>query len=283
MLTRLLGRHVALGERAGARPSGWRRSNRRWARRDVLGLAVETADMEGVARWLVDVVRTVARSSPSLALVLAARYTAHRAIRAVVGDPPRRRGDRGGRRRARPRHGARAVRPRGHGAPRRRRRGRGGHRRGGHLGRSGTPTHRPGGRAIARRSASLGEPSARLDRDAAPRRSTTGAADGGGRAGGGGGGARGVGRLRRTAAPVRVGPLSFAGMRAILAEMQLRVSNVAALLEQALDTGDRPRAFWRSRRPRAARRSTSRSTRSRCTAGTATSTSTRWRGCCGMR
>ena len=36
--------------------------------------------MEGALRWLVDVVRTVARSSPSLALVLAARYTAHRAI-----------------------------------------------------------------------------------------------------------------------------------------------------------------------------------------------------------
>ena len=31
--------------------------------------------------------------------------------------------------------------------------------------------------------------------------------------------------------------LSFAGMRAMLAEMQLRVSSVAALLDQALDTG----------------------------------------------
>ena len=74
---------AAGGARTGAGRGG-RRSVSRW----------RPSDMEGALRWLADVVRTVARSSPSLALVLAARYTAapRRSGTADRRRPPRRAG-----------------------------------------------------------------------------------------------------------------------------------------------------------------------------------------------
>jgi hypothetical protein len=80
VLTKLMGRHLALGEPLGG-PDRVAALERALAEADVLGLALETVEMDGARRWLADVVRTAAHSSPSLALVLAARYTAHRAVR----------------------------------------------------------------------------------------------------------------------------------------------------------------------------------------------------------
>jgi hypothetical protein len=237
VLARLLGRHVALGDRLG---TGERLTALEQAlgEADVLGLAVETADMEGSLRWLVDVVRTVARSSPSLALVLAARYTAHRAIRAAVGENAATSGATAG-----------VVAA---------------------TGRATVPgvfdpevtvlldADAAGGVVVAAAATSVeaaprrtgladaqlravrvvGEPSARLDRDVASAAVDdlavlTAAA------------ALGVAEAALRVSVDYAGQrrqfgsalLSFAGMRAILAEMQLRVSTVAALLQQALDTG----------------------------------------------
>lgn len=85
VLGKLLGRHLAPGEHLGG-PDGVAGLERALAEADVLGLALETFEMDGAQRWLAEVVRAVAHSSPSLALVLAARYTAHRAIRSVQGE-----------------------------------------------------------------------------------------------------------------------------------------------------------------------------------------------------
>lgn len=233
VLTSLLGRHVALGERLGT-AERLVALEQALGEADVLGLAVETADMEGALRWLVEVVRTVARSSPSLALVLAARYTAHRGIRAVLGDAA----------------GATAgvVTAPGHatvpglfdpevvvlldadGA-------------GGAVVTAASSVEaapRRTGLADAqlRTVRIIGEPSARLDRDAASAALDdlavlTAAA------------ALGVAEAALAVSVDYAGQrrqfgsalLTFAGMRAILAEMQLRVSTVDALLEQVLDTG----------------------------------------------
>jgi hypothetical protein len=85
VLGKLMSRHLAPGEPMG----GSERVvalERALAEADVLGLALETVDMDGARRWLAAVVRTVAHSSPSLALVLAGRYAAHRAVRAALGE-----------------------------------------------------------------------------------------------------------------------------------------------------------------------------------------------------
>ena len=234
VLTSLLGRHVALGERLGT-AERLVALEQALGEADVLGLAVETADMEGALRWLVEVVRTVARSSPSLALVLAARYTAHRGIRAVLGDAA----------------GATAgvVTAPGHatvpglfdpevvvlldadGA-------------GGVVVTAAASSVEAAPRRTGLADAQLravrivGEPSARLDRDAASAAlddlaMLTAAA------------ALGVAEAALAVSVDYAGQrrqfgsalLTFAGMRAILAEMQLRVSTVDALLEQVLDTG----------------------------------------------
>ena len=73
--------------------------------------------------------------------------------------------------------------------------------------------------------------------------------------------------------------LSFAGMRAMLAEMQLRVSTVAALLDRALDTGTTEGVLELAATAGRAAVDVA-STPSRCTAGTATSTSTPSPTCC---
>lgn len=237
VLTRLLGRHVALGEPLGG-AERLQALEQALDEADVLGLAVETAEMEGALRWLVDVVRTVARSSPSLALVLAARYTAHRAIRAGIGDSAAATGATAG-----------VVGAHGHatvpglfdpevtvlldadGA-------------GGVVVAAAAASVEPAPRRTGLADAQLravrvlGEPSVRLDRDAASAAVdelsvlTAAAALGVAEA------ALAVsldyaGQRRQFGSAL----LSFAGMRAILVEMQLRVSSVAALLEQALDTG----------------------------------------------
>jgi len=54
---------------------------------DITGLAFETAGMDDALRWLSAVVTEVAKASPSLAYVLSARYTAHRAVLNHTGRP----------------------------------------------------------------------------------------------------------------------------------------------------------------------------------------------------
>ena len=292
------GAHHAAEQARGARGalgrcrSGWSALEQALDEADVLGLAVETVDMDGRARWLADVVRTIAHSSPSLALVLAARYTAHRVIGAGARGV-RRKGE-GNHRRARlprrprhrlgrrcPRDDPRVVRPRGHRPSRRRRRGWADRRGGGCRGRAGPGADRARRRAVVARSAIVGDPTRTLDPVAASAAVDdltllTAAA------------ALGVAEAALAASAAYAAErrqfgsalLSFAGMRAMLAEMQLRVST----RRRAPRSGARHRhdrglsGSWR--RPRVARRSTSRSTPSRCTAGTATSTSTPSPTCC---
>ena len=85
VLTKLMGRHVVPGEPLGT-PDRADRLEQALAEADVLGLAGETYEMENALRWLAEVVRTLAHHTPSIALVLAARYTAHRALRSVGGE-----------------------------------------------------------------------------------------------------------------------------------------------------------------------------------------------------
>ena len=72
VLTTFQSRHQVLGEPLIG-PERVVALERALTEADVLGLAVETFDMDGARRWLADVVRTTAHFSPSLALVLDAR------------------------------------------------------------------------------------------------------------------------------------------------------------------------------------------------------------------
>jgi len=84
VVAKLMSRHVVLGEPL-SEPDRLRALEGAMAEADVLDLAVATFDMDEARRWLADVVRAVAHSSPSVALVLAARYTAHRGIGSALG------------------------------------------------------------------------------------------------------------------------------------------------------------------------------------------------------
>jgi hypothetical protein len=53
----------------------------------VSDLAVETSGMDGALDWLAGTVTEIALTSPSIAFVLAARYTAQRAIASACGQP----------------------------------------------------------------------------------------------------------------------------------------------------------------------------------------------------
>ncbi len=55
---------------------------------DVCNLALETIEMPDSLRWLTATVSEIAHTSPSLAYVLASRYTAQRALAAADGAPP---------------------------------------------------------------------------------------------------------------------------------------------------------------------------------------------------
>lgn len=247
VLVKLMSRHVVLGEPLGGtdRLLGLERA---LAEADVLGLALETFDMDGARRWLAEVVRTVAKSSPSLAWVLAARYTAHRALRSVLGESAADRGATSGMVAYLDVDDSASVSTAHSTVP-----GlfapevavlldAGG--AGGVLVGQDAATTEPGPKRTGLADAQLctirvvGDPSRRLDpvvASAAVRDLTllTAAA------------ALGVAEAALATSGAYAAErrqfgstlLSFAGMRAMLAEMQLRVSAVAALLERAVDTG----------------------------------------------
>ena len=192
--------------------------------------------------------------------------------------PPRRPRPRLGRRC--PRDDPRVVRPRGHPPSRRRRCGWADRRGGGCGGRAGPGADRARRRALVhgpdrRRPDPNARPGRRIRRSGRPD-----AAHGGRRTGGGGGGARHLRGLRRGAAPIRVRP----------AVVRRHASDARGDAAPGLHGRRAPRSGARHRhdrglsgswrRRRVVRRSTSRSTPSRCTAGTATSTSTPWPSCC---
>jgi hypothetical protein len=54
---------------------------------DISNLALETTDLEDALRWLTATVTTVAHTSPSLSVALAARYTAQRTLHRHAGLP----------------------------------------------------------------------------------------------------------------------------------------------------------------------------------------------------
>ena len=247
VLTTLLSRHLVLGEPLSG-PERVVALERALTEADVLGLAVETFDMDGARRWLADVVRTTAHFSPSLALVLAARYTAHRVTAPVLGESAGK---------ARATTGVLAHLdvhdPASVGAVRATIPGlfapevtllldAGG--AGGLIVEGAAAAAEPGPERTGLADAHLctvrivGDPTRTLDPVAASAAVDdltllTGAA------------ALGVAEAALATSAAYAAErrqfgsalLSFAGMRAMLAEMQLRVSTVAALLDRALDTG----------------------------------------------
>jgi hypothetical protein len=247
VLTTLLSRHLVLGEPLSG-PERVVALERALTEADVLGLAVETFEMDGARRWLADVVRTTAHFSPSLALVLAARYTAHRVTAPVLGESAGK---------ARATTGVLAHLdvhdPASVGAVRATIPGlfapevtllldAGG--AGGLIVEGAAAAAEPGPERTGLADAHLctvrivGDPTRTLDPVAASAAVDdltllTGAA------------ALGVAEAALATSAAYAAErrqfgsalLSFAGIRAMLAEMQLRVSTVAALLDRALDTG----------------------------------------------
>lgn len=82
LVRKLLAEHVVPGELVGdaARVSALGRA---LSETQILNLALETSDLDQSLRWLAETVAQVANSSPSIAFVLAARYTAQRATRSI--------------------------------------------------------------------------------------------------------------------------------------------------------------------------------------------------------
>lgn len=85
VVRRLAEQQMPAGERVPS-PDRLRSLRRALDQAGVLDLGADTADLDGAARWLSGTVATIARRSPAIAFSLAGRYAAQRALVAIGED-----------------------------------------------------------------------------------------------------------------------------------------------------------------------------------------------------